>query len=160
MLSFLVFLGVNVLAACSGAVFGPDGWYRALAKPSWQPPDWLFPIAWTALYLMIAVAGWLVWNASAPSSAINLAIGLYGVQLVFNALWSWLFFGLKRMDWALIDCIAMAVSIAATVIAFWPISTLAALLMLPYLAWVSFATFLNWTILRLNPNAIGTAGAA
>jgi translocator protein len=146
------FLGVNFAAAASGAVFRPGAWYRDLAKPSWNPPDWLFPIAWAALYLMIAIAGWLVWRKAGFSGGA-FALGLYLLQLALNAGWSWLFFGLRRMDWALAECLALWLVIAATIAAFAPISATAAWLMVPYLAWVGFASFLNFTILRLNPRA-------
>jgi tryptophan-rich sensory protein len=144
------FLGLNFAAAASGAVFQPGPWYRALRKPSWNPPDWLFPIAWAALYLMIAIAGWLVWRAAGIAGA-GLALSLYVLQLALNAAWSWLFFGLKRMGLALAECVALWLAIAATIAAFAPISITAAALMLPYLVWVGFATFLNFTLLRLNP---------
>jgi tryptophan-rich sensory protein len=146
------FLGLNFAAAASGAVFQPGEWYRGLRKPTWNPPDWLFPIAWAALYLMIAIAGWLVWRAAGFSGAA-LALSLYVLQLALNAAWSWVFFGLKRMGWALAECGALWLAIAATILAFAPISGTAALLMLPYLVWVSFAAFLNFTLLRLNPEA-------
>lgn len=150
-LALAMFLGLNFAAAASGAVFQPGEWYRGLRKPSWNPPDWLFPIAWTALYLMIAVAGWLVWQAAGV--AAGFALGLYLLQLALNATWSWLFFGLKRMGWALVECLALWLAIAATIAAFAPISTTAAWLMVPYFVWVSFAAFLNFTLLRLNPQA-------
>jgi translocator protein len=150
-LSLAAFLGLNFAAAASGAVFQPGAWYRALRKPSWNPPDWLFPIAWAALYLMISVAGWLVWQSA--GLAASLALGLYVLQLALNAAWSWLFFGLRRMGWAFLECLALWIAIAATIAAFAPISMTAALLMLPYLVWVAFAAFLNLTILRLNPEA-------
>lgn len=136
----------------TGGYFRPGDWYRALAKPSWNPPDFLFPIAWTVLYAMMAVAAWLVYEqAGWPGAAVPLA--LWALQLVFNALWSVLFFGIKRMDYALVDVSFLWLAIAATIAMFWPISITAGLLMLPYLAWVSFAAFLNLTILRLNPGA-------
>lgn len=151
--SLIVFFVVTFAAATSGGYFRPGDWYRDLKKPSWNPPDFLFPIAWTLLYAMMAVAAWLVWErAGWPAAA--LPIGLWIVQLVFNALWSALFFGMKRMDYALVDVVLLWLSIAATIALFWPISTLAGWLMVPYLAWVSFAAFLNLTILRLNPRQV------
>lgn len=148
--SLLAFFAVTFAAAMSGGYFRPGDWYRNLAKPSWNPPDFLFPIAWTILYAMMAVAAWLVWEAVGWPAAL-VPIGLWLVQLVLNALWSALFFGMKRMDLALIDVALLWLAIVGTIIAFWPISTLAGWLMVPYLAWVSFAAFLNLTILRLNP---------
>ncbi len=148
--SLLAFFAVTFAAAMSGGYFRPGDWYRDLSKPSWNPPDFLFPIAWTILYAMMAVAAWLVWEAVGWPAAL-VPIGLWLVQLVLNALWSALFFGMKRMDLALVDVALLWLAIVGTIIAFWPINALAGWLMVPYLAWVSFAAFLNLTILRLNP---------
>ncbi len=137
-------------AAMTGGIFRPGAWYRALNKPSWQPPDWLFAPVWMVLYGMIAVSGWFVWREAGWSGAA-IALIIFAVQLVLNALWSALFFGLKRMDLALIDVAALWLSVAAMMVTFWPIHQGAALLLIPYLLWVSFAAFLNYTVLRLNP---------
>lgn len=144
------FIAACVLAALSGAFFRPGAWYRTLRKPTWTPPDWLFPIAWSILYLMIAIAGWLVWRAAGFSGA-GLALGIYGLHLICNALWSALFFGARRMDLAFVDVAAMWISLALTIALFAPISPLAAALLAPYLAWVTFAGALNFTIWRRNP---------
>ncbi|MDJ0958714.1 MAG: TspO/MBR family protein, partial [Arenicellales bacterium] len=98
--------------AATGAMFKPGAWYEALAKPAWTPPNWLFPVAWTLLYLMIAVAGWLVWRAVGFSGA-GTAFALYFLQLLLNAAWSWLFFGLHRMDLAFVDISVLWLAIAA-----------------------------------------------
>lgn len=145
-LSLIVFLIVTGAAAATGALFMPGEWYRTLAKPSWTPPDWLFGPAWTVLYVMIAVAGWLVWR----ETGLGVVIAIWVVQLVLNAAWSWVMFGLHRIDLALIDAGLMLISIVAFMLAAWPVSQTAALLFVPYLAWVSFATALNFAILRLN----------
>jgi tryptophan-rich sensory protein len=134
-------------AASTGAVFKPGGWYDGLTKPSWNPPNWLFPIAWSVLYLMIGFAGWLVWKAD----GFGLALGVWSLQLVLNALWSALFFGVRRLGVALAEAVALWASILACVILFAPISTTASWLMVPYLAWVSFAVVLNLAMWRLNP---------
>jgi tryptophan-rich sensory protein len=134
-------------AASSGARFGPGPWYARLRKPSFNPPNWLFPIAWTVLFLMIAVSGWLVWRVTGFGPEIWLWFG----SLLLNAAWSWLFFGLRRMDLALYDLMLFWVSILAMIMAFVPVSGTAAWLMVPYLLWVSFAGVLNWTLWRLNP---------
>lgn len=145
-LSLIVFLIVTGAAAATGALFMPGEWYKALAKPWWTPPDWLFGPAWTVLYVMIAVAGWLVWR----ETGLGVVIAIWVVQLVLNAAWSWVMFGLHRIDLALIDAGLMLISIVAFMLAAWPVSQTAALLFVPYLAWVSFATALNFAILRLN----------
>lgn len=145
-MSLIVFLIVTGAAAATGALFMPGEWYKALAKPWWTPPDWLFGPAWTVLYVMIAVGGWLVWR----ETGLGVVIAIWVVQLVLNAAWSWVMFGLHRIDLALIDAGLMLISIVAFMLAAWPVSQTAALLFVPYLAWVSFATALNFAILRLN----------
>ena len=155
LLGLLGFLGANFVVALSGAFFMPGEWYRGLAKPSWNPPDWAFAPAWAVLYVMIAVSGWMVWRqAGFAGAAVPLAI--YGVQLLFNAGWSAVFFGLRRPDLALVEIVMLWGSIAATIVLFHPVSAAAAWLLVPYLAWVSFASALNASIWRRNrPTAAG-----
>ena len=145
------FIAVCFLAAASGAYFRPGAWYKALRKPDWTPPDWLFPIAWSILYLMIAISGWLVWRENGFSGA-PYALAAYGAHLLFNALWSGVFFGARRIDLAFADVVLMWLSLALTMMLFLPVSPLAVALLAPYLAWVSFAGLLNLTIWRLNPS--------
>lgn len=148
--ALLGFIAVCAAAAASGAVFKPGAWYDRLAKPSWVPPKWLFPVAWTVIYAMISVSGWMVWKQAGLAGAA-LAFTIFGLQLVLNAGWSALFFGARRIDLALIDVCFLWAAIAANVAAFAPHSLTAAWLLAPYLAWVSFAAFLNLVMLRLNP---------
>ncbi len=143
------FLIACVAAASSGAVFKPGQWYETLAKPWWRPPNWLFPVAWTVLYGCIAVSGWLVWKTAGFAGAAT-ALAVYGAQLVFNAAWSGLFFGLHRIDLAFAELVLLWLSIVATVATFAPVSLLAAELLLPYLVWVTFAGVLNLSIWQLN----------
>ncbi len=136
------------VAGLGGLATTPNipNWYAALAKPSWTPPGWLFGPVWSALYLSMAIAAWLVWrkgNASVPMI-------LFAVQLAFNAAWSWLFFGLQSPGMAFIDIVLLWAAIVATMVVFWQRSPAAGLLFVPYLAWVSFAAVLNWAIWRLN----------
>lgn len=149
-MAFAIFVGLVFLAATSGGAFRPGEWYRGLAKPPWQPPGWLFGPIWAVLYAMIATAGWLVWEAGS-GPALIIAMTAWGVQLALNAAWSGVFFGLRRVRSALLTMIAMWLAILATIAAFLPISTTAALLLLPYLVWVSFAGAVNAAILRRNP---------
>jgi len=137
------------LTAMSGAVFKPGPWYETLRKPAWTPPKWAFPTVWTILYIMIGYAGWDIWTKAGWS----LAMGIWILQLILNACWSWLFFGLKRMDLALVDVGILWVAIACFMAAAWPISPLAALLFVPYLLWVTAAGLLNLSVLRLNAAA-------
>jgi tryptophan-rich sensory protein len=153
-ISLLTFIAVNFAAALSGALFPRRQWYRALAKPSWQPPDWAFAPVWMVLFALNAIAGWLVWTTAAPGAAV-LPMVVYAIQLILNAAWSALFFGLRQMRWALIECAGLWASVLATLLVFWPVSPLAGALIIPYLAWVSVAFYLNYTLIRLNPNASG-----
>jgi len=148
-----VFLLLTGAAASFGALYKPGDWYVALAKPTWTPPGWLFAPVWTALYVMIAVAGWLVWRNEAfgATGTRRAALTCWGVQLMLNAAWSWLMFGQHRIGMALADLIGMWLAIVGFAIFAWRVSEPAALLFLPYLAWVSFAGVLNAAILRLNP---------
>lgn len=147
MLSLFVFLGLCFAAATSGGFFSPGPWYDSLNKPSWTPPDWVFPVAWTVLYTMIAFAGWFTWRSGGWSAAL----AIWGVGLVLNAVWSYLMFGRQDIFAALIDVAGLWLATAAFTIASWPVDKRAALLFLPYLAWVSFAAALNFTVWRLNP---------
>jgi benzodiazapine receptor len=148
-------LGLGVFIILCFAVAGIGGltttpnipnWYATLAKPAWTPPDWIFGPVWSALYLSMALAAWLVWR---KGDAL-LPLTLFAVQLSFNAAWSWLFFGLHSPGIAFVDIVLLWLAIVATTIAFWRRSLVAGLLFVPYLVWVSFATVLNWAIWRLN----------
>ena len=147
-LSYLPFLGVCFCASLSGAFFKPGAWYQRLSKPSWNPPNWLFPPAWTVLYICMATAGWLVWRTGDPAATAALVV--YGVHLLFNAAWSAVFFGMRRPDWAFGELVLFWLSIVATIAVFAPISTAAAWLLAPYIAWVTFAGALNFKIWQLN----------
>jgi tryptophan-rich sensory protein len=127
-----------------------DGWYRDLRKPSFTPPDKVFPVAWTTLYALIAYSGWRVWSA-APSRQRDAALRLWISQLAANAQWSKLFFGQRRPTLALADVFALEGSIIAYIAAAHKVDRAAAYAFLPYAAWVAFATVLNAEILRLNP---------
>ena len=147
-ISFIPFLGLVFAVAASGAVFMPGAWYQSLKRPSWTPPNWLFAPAWSVLYVMIAIAGWRVWSAAGLSAAL----AIWALNLIFNAAWSWLMFGRRQIQMALFDALAMLVTILVFMVLAWPIDPIATWLFAPYLAWVSFATLLNATLLRLNPD--------
>lgn len=147
--SLLVFLVLVIATALTGIFFQPGAWYETLRRPSWTPPNWLFGPVWSVLYIMIAVAGWLVWRAE----GFGLAMTLWGAQLVLNGLWSALFFGARRMDIALADVALLWLSIAGFIFAASAASQIAAWLFVPYLVWVTIASMLNLTMLRLNPEA-------
>ena len=137
-------------AASASAVFvSTDGWFAQLNKPSWNPPSWVFGPVWTLLYLMMAVAAWLVWREGGWQRQ-KLALVLFVIQWGFNALWTPLFFGLHLTGLALADITILWLVLLITVKAFWQVRPLAGALLVPYLAWVSFATVLNFAIWRLN----------
>lgn len=142
--------GIGALASVSAGPF-----YAELVRPTWSPPGWLFGPVWTILYLLMAVAAWLVWRAPQSPALKRVALGLFGAQLVANALWSWLFFGWRLGGLAFADVLLLGVLIACTQFAFGRISKPAAWLLLPYLLWVGFASVLNWTLWQLNPNLLG-----
>lgn len=142
-----------VLAALAagwiGSNFMPGEWYASLAKPSWNPPSSVFAPVWTALYVLMGVAAWLVWREVGFSGA-RLALLLFIIQLVLNALWSYLFFGLQRPMIAFIEILVLWCAILATLVSFWKVRPGAGALLIPYLCWVSFASALNYQLWRLN----------
>ncbi len=125
-------------------------WYITLQKPDWNPPNYLFGPVWTTLYLLMGIALWLVWKGDAPEIQKRRAITMFALQLFLNFWWSILFFKLHSPAFALVDIVLMLLTITLTMLRFAPISRLAAWLLLPYLAWVSFATILNFAIWSLN----------
>jgi translocator protein len=125
-------------------------WYPTLNKPSWNPPPWIFGPVWSTLYLMMAAAAWLVWKKDRRFSGVKVALVLFFIQLALNCLWPFLFFKFHNPAGALVDIIALLIALALTTWAFFTQSKLAGSLMVPYLAWVSFATLLNFTIWQLN----------
>ena len=138
------------LAGLGGALTKIDSWYRNLRKPSWQPPDWLFGPAWTLILGMAAAAGVLAWRGTATTNQRIEVVALFAANAFFHALWSPLFFTWKRPDWALFEVGFLWASILALVMGLAPYSTTASWLVAPYLAWVTFAAYLNLTIVRLN----------
>ena len=149
LLALLGFVAACFGAALTGAFFRPGEWYERLVKPSWRPPNRLFAPVWTALYFTIAISGWLVWREAGFSGA-GPALVVYAVQLVLNAAWTPIFFGLRRPDLGFLHIVLVWVSIVATILLFYPVHAGAALLLLPYLLWVSFAAALNFAVWRLN----------
>jgi tryptophan-rich sensory protein len=154
-LGLLLWIALCAAAGGIGAIASADApaFYAALVKPPWSPPPQVFGPVWTVLYLSMAVAAWLVWRERGWARARG-ALGLFVLQLVLNALWSWLFFAWHRGALALADIVVLAALIVATLIAFARIRRLAAWLLVPYLAWVSFATALNYSVWRLNPQLL------
>ena len=146
--------------ATNGSV---NTWYRTLRKPAWNPPSWVFGPVWTVLYTLMGIASWLVWRSgngptlengtlidSSKKRVVNGALTLYGVHLLFNGLWSVLFFGKRNIKWALIEIVVLWGLIGATLIRFYRIKPLAGWLLAPYLLWSTFATVLNAKLWQLN----------
>jgi tryptophan-rich sensory protein len=155
-LGLLAWLALLTVAAALGSLASLDAprFYAALTRPDWAPPAWVFGPAWTVLYTMMAIAAWLVWREPA-SARTRTALVLFMLQLVLNVLWSWLFFGWGLGLASVIEIVLLWVSIAATIMAFWRIRRLAGALLLPYIAWVTFAAALNFTVWRMNPAMFG-----
>ncbi|MFO1121730.1 MAG: TspO/MBR family protein [Hyphomicrobiales bacterium] len=150
---WLVLAGFIVLCLAVGMAAGfatqqsIDDWYVTLIKPSWNPPNWLFAPVWTVLYVMMAVAAWLVWKQPQDTKG---ALILFFSQLALNFAWSFLFFGARSPWLGLIGVAFLLTAVAITTVVFWRITRPAGLLFVPYLAWTAFAAFLNLTIWRLN----------
>ena len=148
--TFVAAAGVTAVAV-GGAVLTELGpWYYGLRKPSWQPPDWLFGPAWTVIFILEAAAGVITWHAVDGPGAATLLIGSFALNGVLNIIWSLFFFKMHRPDYALREVGFLWLSIAAMMAVVGTYAGLAWLFLLPYLLWVSFASFLNYTIVRLN----------
>ncbi len=147
----VVWSAVTAAAAALGAVASADAsaFYVSLARPAWAPPPAVFGPVWTLLYLLMAVAAWLVWRAGGVRPA-RWPLGLYIAQLALNALWTWLFFRWRLVGIALVEILALAIAIAATLAAFYRVRPLAGVLLAPYMAWVIFASVLTAAIWRAN----------
>ncbi len=154
-LIFAVFLFACAAAGTTGAMFEPGAWYRSLAKPRWTPPDWMFPVAWSVLYICMSLAAMRV----AIAGDSGLALALWSAQIAFNTLWTPVFFGLKRIGAAMGVMVALWSSVAATMVAFWQVDLIAGLLFVPYLVWVTVAGALNFSVWRLNRDPMTPAGA-
>jgi tryptophan-rich sensory protein len=141
------------IAGISGVLFtdtGEGSWYQQLAKPSWNPPGWLFGPVWTTLYILMGIAFYIVWKQPDATPNKKWAITLWVIQLVLNFCWTLIFFAAHEVGWALAEIIVLWLAILLTIFAFARISKVAAWLLVPYIAWVSFATILTATIWTLN----------
>ena len=146
---------VGWLALCFGAsitgVFvSTTGWYAGLHKPFWNPPGWIFGPVWTLLYVLMAIAAWLVWREGGWKRQ-RLPLGIFLLQWLLNALWTPLFFGLHRSGLAFAEILLLWLALVATIRSFWSVRIAAGILLLPYLGWVTFAGALNFAIWHLNP---------
>ncbi len=141
---------VMIVAGLGGWLTEVGPWYESLTFPDWRPPNWLFAPAWTLIFIFIASSCIVAWNAAQGDASRISLIVLLVINSIFNVAWSLLFFKLRRPDWALFEVFLLWTSILALVIFTWRIAPKAGLLMTPYLAWVSFAAYLNYTMVRLN----------
>jgi benzodiazapine receptor len=147
--SIIVCEAVGIL----GAVFTTPAiptWYASLNKPSFSPPNWIFGPVWTLLYALMGVAAYLIWQRGIEKPAVRSALLIFSFQLILNFLWSFFFFKLQSPLYALIEILFLWVLILATIIRFYQLDKKAGLILVPYLLWVSFATFLNFYIVKLN----------
>jgi translocator protein len=145
----ILWMVVSLAAGWFGSRFMPGEWYARLVKPSWTPPSSVFAPVWSTLYILMGVAAWLVWRRVGFAGA-PVALALFGFQLVLNALWSYLFFGIHQPAIAFVDIVVLWLAILATTIGFWRVSVPAGVLLLPYLCWVTLASALNLQLWRLN----------
>lgn len=146
---FFIFLIACGAPAATGAMFEPGEWYEELDKPTWTPPKWAFPVAWTTLYLLMSIAAARV----APLDESGHAMAFYAAQLAFNTLWTPVFFGKRNMRAGMIVLSILWAFVALTMFAFFARDTLAGWLLVPYLAWVTVAGALNWSVWKRNPGA-------
>lgn len=149
LLCLAICLGIGVVGSLSTK---PEiaGWYAGLAKPFWTPPPLVFPIAWTALYILMAIAFWRLWDRTAPSMGRSRAMTLFGVQLVLNAAWSPVFFGWHGIRTGLVIIALMVVAIAATIFSASRVDRIVGWLLVPYLCWVLYASTINAGVVALN----------
>ena len=151
-LGLLGWIGLCLGAASLGAwATTPeiDGWYRTLAKPSWNPPNWVFGPVWTTLFLMMAISAWLIWKPGGFRAAWR-PLSYFMIQLGLNVAWSWIFFFAHAPGWAFVEILFLWVAIGVTTVSFFQLQKIAGWLLLPYWAWVTFAALLNFVIWRMN----------
>ena len=125
-------------------------WYAQLSRPSFTPPDWTFGVVWPVLYVMMGISAFLIWNVGIDKRQVKVSLGCFALQLILNGLWTLIFFGLHLIGFALVEIVILWAAILMTILAFWKVSKPAALLLLPYILWVSFAVVLNAGLFLLN----------
>ena len=143
-------LAAFTVAMVGGLITEIGPWYLGLAKPAWQPPDWLFGPAWTLIFSLAAASGVIAWRNAPNQASRNLMLALFALNGFLNVFWSLLFFKLKRPDWALMEVGFLWLSVALLMLVLWRYSRKASLLLTPYLVWITFAAALNWATVRLN----------
>ncbi len=152
-LALVLSIGVCLFAGIFGSIFTASEiptWFATLAKPTWSPPAWVFGPVWTTLYVLMGVSAWIIWRKGWKRKDVKIALWIFAAQLALNALWSLIFFGWHQLGWAFLEVILLWLTILATIVFFAKISRPAAWLLAPYLAWVTIASVLNFTIWQLN----------
>ncbi|WP_407635753.1 TspO/MBR family protein [Kangiella aquimarina] len=161
LLGLLAWLILAFATATIGAIASVEAgqFYSQLEQPSWAPPGWLFGPVWTVLYAFMGIAAWLVWrqryNLNASLKRVHAALTIFVLQLILNALWSWLFFAWHLGGWAFVDIVILWIFIGFTLVGFLRVNKLAAVLLAPYLLWVLFAAILNYAVWKMNPALLG-----
>lgn len=153
LLKVVAFITLCQLAGVLGSVFtyaSIPTWYASLQKPTFTPPNWLFGPAWLTLYTLMGISLYIVWKKGLDKKDVRLSVGLFGAQLALNSLWSFLFFGLKDLRLAFFEIVVLWVFIVASIASFYKVSKKAAMLLVPYILWVSFAALLNYSVWMLN----------
>jgi len=155
--SLLAWMALCFVVGAVGAAASiqAQSFYAELVRPDWAPPGSVFGPVWTVLYAMMAVAAWLVWQRRGSAPAARIGLILFVIQLILNALWSWLFFGWRQGAMSFADIVVLWALILTTLVGFWRSRPLAGALLVPYLAWVTFASALNYSIWQLNPALLG-----
>jgi len=143
---FCLFFAATVGAGITGGLFPLGPWYRALTKPSWTPPDWVFPVTWTILYVCIATAG----ARAAMADNNGIAMAFWAMQIAFNGLWTPVFFGLRNIRMGMAIIVVLWLAVFGAMLALWQVDTVAGMLFVPYLVWVTIAAALNASVWNLN----------
>lgn len=144
---------ISEAAGIIGSVFTSPSiptWYAGIIKPTFSPPNWVFGPVWTTLFALMGIASYIVWKKGFERRDVRIALGMFALQLILNVTWSLIFFGLQNPALAFLEIIALWLAIALTIVSFYRINKNAAYLLIPYILWVSFAMFLNYTIWSLN----------
>ncbi len=146
---FAVFLAASVAAGATGMLFKPGDWYESLVKPDWRPKKWMFPVVWTTIYILSALAATRV--ATLPGNAM--AMAFWALQIALNTLWTPVFFGARRMGLAMVVMGVLVFAVGGMIVTFWRLDFWATFMVLPYFAWLCLAAPLNWSVWRANPDA-------
>ncbi|WP_116132318.1 TspO/MBR family protein [Tropicimonas sp. IMCC34043] len=152
-LVFAIYFAACFGAGVTGAIFPPGEWYQSLKKPHWTPPNWVFPTVWTTLYILMSWSAARVSGASDGGQAASIGLALWALQVALNALWTPVFFGLRRLRGGMMVLVPLWLSVAGTLVAFWTVDWISGLMFVPYLIWVTVAGALNFSVWRLNPDA-------